>query len=221
MIREQWPTLKRWVALLETTAKDEILVNGIGDHESLVPKSVGLSGTAFYYYNVRLAQRLADAQGLAEEAKIYREKAESIRDKFNEHFLDHVTGRYATGTQANQSFAFYMNLVPNLFRDKAIETLLADIKKHDGHLTTGIFGTKYLLQILSDEGHPEIAYTIANQKDCPGWGFMLASGATTLWETWKESDNTFSNDHPMFGSICSWFGPFDRRHTSGRQRDRF
>ena len=34
---------------------------------------------------------------------------------------------------------------------------------------------------------------------------MLANGATTLWEHWALSDNTYSHNHPMFGSISQWF----------------
>jgi alpha-L-rhamnosidase len=34
---------------------------------------------------------------------------------------------------------------------------------------------------------------------------MLERGATTLWEHWKFSDNTFSHNHPMFGSVSQWF----------------
>jgi alpha-L-rhamnosidase len=34
---------------------------------------------------------------------------------------------------------------------------------------------------------------------------MLENGATTLWEHWAGSDNTFSHNHPMFGSISAWF----------------
>jgi alpha-L-rhamnosidase len=34
---------------------------------------------------------------------------------------------------------------------------------------------------------------------------MLAGGATTLWEHWAFSDNTYSHNHPMFGSISQWF----------------
>jgi hypothetical protein len=30
---------------------------------------------------------------------------------------------------------------------------------------------------------------------------MLESNATTIWESWFFSDNTFSHDHPMFGSV--------------------
>ena len=34
---------------------------------------------------------------------------------------------------------------------------------------------------------------------------MLENNATTLWEHWAVSDNTFSHSHPMFGSISAWF----------------
>ncbi len=34
---------------------------------------------------------------------------------------------------------------------------------------------------------------------------MIDQGATTLWETWEESDDVYSNCHPMFGSVSEWF----------------
>jgi alpha-L-rhamnosidase len=50
-----------------------------------------------------------------------------------------------------------------------------------------------------------VAYRVANQRDYPGWGFMLAGGATTLWESWEYPDNASSQNHPMFGSTEEWF----------------
>jgi alpha-L-rhamnosidase len=79
--------------------------------------------------------------------------------------------------------------------------------------TTGIFGTRFLLEELTKHGRHEVAFAIANRKTFPSWGWMLENGATTLWETWKESDNTFSHNHPMFGSISAWFF----RHLGGIQ----
>jgi alpha-L-rhamnosidase len=62
-----------------------------------------------------------------------------------------------------------------------------------------------MLNTLTDLGRVDVAYTIVNQKDFPGWGHMLESGATTLWEHWEFSDNTYSHNHPMFGSVSEWF----------------
>ena len=50
-----------------------------------------------------------------------------------------------------------------------------------------------------------MAFTIVNQRTFPGWGYMLENGATTLWEHWAFSDNTYSHNHPMFGSVSEWF----------------
>ncbi|HYC83912.1 MAG TPA: alpha-L-rhamnosidase C-terminal domain-containing protein, partial [Chryseosolibacter sp.] len=48
-------------------------------------------------------------------------------------------------------------------------------------------------------------YQVANQRDYPGWGFMLENGATTLWESWQFPETVPSRNHPMFGSIDEWF----------------
>jgi alpha-L-rhamnosidase len=62
-----------------------------------------------------------------------------------------------------------------------------------------------MLNALADAGRSDVAYTIVNQKDFPGWGHMLQQGATTLWEHWEFSDNVYSHNHPMFGSVSEWF----------------
>ena len=77
--------------------------------------------------------------------------------------------------------------------------------QHNGHLSTGIFGTKFMLEVLSCEGRANLASAIVNQNDYPSWGHMLESGATTLWENWQGGTNTFSHNHPMFGSVSEWF----------------
>ena len=74
-----------------------------------------------------------------------------------------------------------------------------------GHFNTGIFGTKYILETLSEYVSPHLVYDIVNSTAYPGWGFMIDHGATTIWETWKESDNTYSNCHPMFGTVTEWY----------------
>jgi alpha-L-rhamnosidase len=76
---------------------------------------------------------------------------------------------------------------------------------HGGHVATGIFGTKYLLNALSSTGHVDVAYRMVDEPTYPGWGYMLERGATTLWETWAESDDVYSQNHPMFGSVSEWF----------------
>lgn len=196
---------KQWISLLESKAVDGILDNGISDHESLVPKPRPLTGTAFYYHNVDLASRIAELLGKQADSDRYQKLADSIRDAFNGKFLK-PDGTYYTGTQACQAFALYMGLAPEAQVAPALGVLVRDIlDARHGHLTTGIFGTKYMLNALTDHGRADVAYTIANQKTFPGWGWMLENGATTLWEHWEKEERIYSHNHPMFGSVSEWF----------------
>ena len=62
-----------------------------------------------------------------------------------------------------------------------------------------------MLNALSDAGRADLAFDIVNEKTFPGWGYMIDRGATTLWEHWAFSDDTYSHNHPMFGSVSEWF----------------
>lgn len=42
------------------------------------------------------------------------------------------------------------------------------------------------------------------QTDYPSFGYMLSQNASTIWESWFWSDNTYSHNHPMFGSVSQW-----------------
>jgi alpha-L-rhamnosidase len=206
LLEDNYELTKRWVALLQSRAQDGILDNGISDHESLVPKPRALTGTAFYYFNVRLFSNIARALGKDAESAAAEALAETIKAAFNRKFLQAGMGRYDTATQACQAFAFYMGLVPPEEKDRAREVLVGDIMgAHKGHLSTGIFGTKFMLQALADLGRSDVAFEVVNQRTFPGWGHMLENGATTLWEHWEFSDNTYSHNHPMFGSVSEWF----------------
>jgi alpha-L-rhamnosidase len=206
LLEENYELTKRWIALLKSRAQDGILDNGISDHESLAPKPRALTGTAFYYFNVRLFSNIARALGKDAEAAAAETLAETIKIAFNRKFLQSGTGRYDTATQACQAFALYLGLVPAEEKEHAQAVLVRDIEDtHAGHLTTGIFGTKFMLHALADSGRADVAFRIVNQSTFPGWGFMLENGATTLWEHWEFSDNTYSHNHPMFGSVSEWF----------------
>jgi alpha-L-rhamnosidase len=204
LLEEEYPTAKRWVEFLVAKAKEGPIVRGISDHESLEPKPVELTSAAFLYWNLRLVARAALILLKVGDALEYEILASAVREAFIRKFVDPTTGKVGPGTQTAQSFALYLDLVPPEVRGKALDVLVADVAAHDDHLTTGIFGTKFLLDVLSEGGRTDLACRIVSQKTFPGWGYMIERGATTLWEHWEYSDNTYSHDHPMFGSVVEW-----------------
>jgi alpha-L-rhamnosidase len=205
LLERQYETTKNCIALLHSKAQAGILDNGISDHESLVAKPRALTGTAVSHFNLKLFAQLAKALGKDSDAAEAEARAGRVKAAFNRKLLQPGTGRYDSGSQACQAFALYHGLAPADERSHALDVLVGDVTAHGGHLTTGIFGTKYLLHALSNAGRADVVYGIVNQRSFPGWGHMLEGGATTLWEHWEFSDNTFSHNHPMFGSVSEWF----------------
>jgi hypothetical protein len=66
-----------------------------------------------------------------------------------------------------------------------VKHLVDDILyKHNGHTSVGLIGMQWQMQVLTDIGHPEVAYQIATRSDRPSWGYMVAKGGTTSWERW-------------------------------------
>ncbi|MEI6676823.1 MAG: family 78 glycoside hydrolase catalytic domain, partial [Verrucomicrobiota bacterium] len=206
LMEEQYATARRWLLLVSERNPSGIVKDGLGDHESLVPKVQPPLVTSLYFQSATLLAGMAHTLGRTEDAALFSELAGRIRQAYQREFLDAKTGVAGPGTQTSQAFALYSGLVPESVRPPAIAILLDDIRgKHKGHLSTGIFGTKFMLDVLSNNGRADAAFDIVNQPDFPGWGWMLENGATTLWEHWAGSDDTFSNNHPMFGSVSQWF----------------
>ncbi len=204
LIEEQYETAQKWFEVV-ISENDLIITDGLSDHESLAPIPTSEMVTPLYYQSAVMMSELAVIMGRKEDADKYEKLSGEIKEAYLEKFLEKEKGRFAPYTQGSQSFALYTGLTPKNEIGDAVSELLNNIRDHDGHLTTGIYGTKYLLDVLSGYGYAEIAGKIVSQTGFPGWENMLANGATTLWEHWEFSDNTYSHNHPMFGSVSEWF----------------
>lgn len=205
MVREQYPVVKNWVDFMERNAKEGIINITIGDHESIDKKLEGPSATAFYYYNTLLLTKFADLLHKEDDYKKYTALKETIKAAFIAKYVDPATGNIDNRTAAAQAYGLFFNLIPEGSFDAALKVLLENITINDDHITAGIFGTKFIMDVLSSTGNGSKAYKMATQKTFPGWGYMLANGATTLWEHWPLEENIYSHNHPMFGSISEWF----------------
>ena len=216
ILREHYPALKRWMNYMADLATDHIVEAGRGDW--VPPKRTQpeneeepyLTSTAYYY---RSAQIMADAAriiGRPDEAASYEELAEDIRAAYNRRFFDEDNSRYRPDSQAANAFGLYSGLVPAGEKENVLEALVQDIKeKRNGHAWVGILGTKALVKVLPRYGRSDLLYEVATRETFPSWGFMLAKGATTLWERWggyKYFDAGMNSlNHIMFGSIDEFF----------------
>ena len=209
-----------WLRCLTSMAEDHIVSYSLwGDWAPPLDQTVPgtprhrdapgeLVSTGFYYYTARLLARIAGILGRADDHQRYEGLAAQIGEAFNARFWDEQRGGYGTNSQSCNSLALWMGLVPEERRPRVMESLVRDVVDlHDRHLTTGNICTKYLLESLTAGGRADVALDLAAQVTYPSWGYMLANGATTVWERWELSTGSGMNshDHPMMGSVGSWF----------------
>ena len=166
-----------------------------------------LVSTACYAYSARLLGQIAGVLGKKRAAAGYLRLARQIGAAYNQRFWDEAAGGYGGNNQACNAISLYMELVPPERRGRVEDSLVRDVLAHEQHLTTGNICTKYLLEALSDAGRADLAYALVLQESYPSWGYMLANGATTLWERWEHSTGggMNSHNHPMMGSVGAWF----------------
>jgi alpha-L-rhamnosidase len=147
----------------------------------------------------------AGVMGIAADVIKYEALADTLKNQIRAEFWDKpFIGKI--NKQTLFSTLLYHQVIPKDEIPAARDSLLIAIKNGpSAHFTTGIFGTKYILETLAENGNPNAVFDIVNSTAYPGWGFMIDQGATTIWETWKESDNTYSNCHPMFGTVSEWY----------------
>jgi len=206
LLEDQYAVMRRSLEFIQSQTDDFIIHVGLGDWLSLEKNNTEVTSTALYYQNAMLVAKMAETLGHQDDAVRFSELGAKIKEAFIARFLKPGTGQIDTATQTAQAFALYHDLLPSNERPADIKVLIDNIQKqNNGHLSTGIFGTRYLLEILTQIGRVDVAFTIANQTTFPGWGHMLESGATTFWEDWKFSDNTYSHNHSMFGTVSAWF----------------
>ncbi len=221
VIRNNYSQMKAWVDYIESRA-----VNGIVEYSYYgdwsPPAEFGQQGygygaiskntpgnfmsTGYLLYSARLMAKMADIMGNTADKNRYEALAEKTLKAFNDKFWDEKTGGYATNNQSCNSFALFLGAPDKEHEARVVANLFQKVKEYDFHLTTGNLCTKYLLESLTEKGHVDAAFKIATQETYPSWGFMLANGATTLWERWEyETGGSMnSHNHPMMGSVGSW-----------------
>ncbi len=154
----------------------------------------------FYFWRcVDITAQTAKALGKTDEAGQYAALAEKTKQAFYKKFYDEASGSY--GKAGGNIFALRMGVPANQYH-RVIAALKKDIAENNGHLDTGIFGTQFFFEVLTENGLQELAYEAMNKRDEPSYGHWLELGSTTSREQWSKEG---SHNHPMFGGGLAWY----------------
>jgi alpha-L-rhamnosidase len=174
--------------------------------------------TAYFHYTATLLARIARILGKRGAAEKYEDLAGRTQSAWWTEY-GHPDGSLRRPTQANHVRALAFGLAPESLRDKVADQLVATIRAADTHVGTGIFGTAFLLPVLADAGHADVAFELLLRDSAPSWMTMLDRGATTIWEMWDGIDESgeahFSLNHFSLGAVIS----FLHTHVAGIRLD--
>ena len=162
--------------------------------------------TAIYYRATRLVSQMAEILGKTSDALAYKGRAESILREFNARHYQEATSAYGSGRQVTSILPLAFEMVPSDQKPIVANALLERFMGRDHQrLDTGIFGTRYLFDVLIDNGFVDAAYKALNQTTYPSYGNQISLGATTTWEQWQFADSMETHDHAMFAGPGSTF----------------
>ncbi len=166
---------------------------------------------AFFAYSTKLVAKAAEALGKPQDAAKYNELFNQIKAAFNKAYV-HDDGTIQGNTQTCYALAISFGLLDPDKEKVAGEHLVADIEKHNWHLTTGFIGTKNMMLALAKLGRDDVAYRLIHNRTFPSWGFSIEHGATSIWERWDgwtpekgfqdAGMNSFA--HYSFGAVYQW-----------------
>jgi alpha-L-rhamnosidase len=198
--------MKKYMDYLAKVGNDHIQHWGLNDWQAIEITNTGIVNTPAYYLYAQVVSHTAGMLGRKDDQLYYSKLAESIRDKYNDLYLDQDTGIYGlagekpklasrdwkdprpsvdhelwwTGdrscTQAGQIMPLALGLVPDNMRTKVESALVREIAAHDNRVSTGFVSTPYLLELLADM-NPDLGHRMTTTKKFPSWYSMTAGSA--------------------------------------------
>ena len=212
VLEDQFDSMRRWVDFIGSVTKTPKLWIEhfhFGDWLGLDAPQGSYKGSsrddfiasAFYAHSTELVVKAGKLLG--KDVSAYEALHREIVAAFHKAFPD-----YRTQTEHVLALHFGLAEDPQKTADA-----LAEMVKADGvQLRTGFVGTPYILHVLSQYGHADLAWSLLLRREYPGWLYPVAKGATTIWEHWDgiHEDGSFwskdmnSFNHYAYGAVADW-----------------
>lgn len=212
-LKHRLPDILTYVRERISTAGDNVLPENplapFNDHSS--PFNTNLSrdffGHLFYCYMMKCVAEIAKIINEKEIEAEFSTRFAETKAEFNKRYYLAEEKDYTERLQSAIILAIALDVAEE-GEKAALAATLNDYIVRDGHLTTGFWGTRYIMNVLSDYGYTDTAFMLLQNDKFPSWRDILNSGATTITETWRgqhgNDDGATSKNHFAYGSVVGW-----------------
>ena len=215
-VRSVYPELRSLAWAMYDIYEEKGFVKGFGDWAAPNPTndyedsfvSVVETNMAMFYREISMLVEIAELLGETEDIHIYKTYLNRIKKDYKLKFYNSKTHLFAEGKQTPNLLAIANGIVEGDEKDEVLSALIKSIKEKDNsHLDTGIFGTRKLIEVLSQsEEGLNLVYDILHQTTYPSFGHQIVGrDATTAWEQWYHLRGMMTCSHSMFVGIGADF----------------
>lgn len=221
VLDENYEMLRGWLAFLDTHVKDDLLQryggkwDFLGDWLWPGATAQGMNNysdenlffnNCYWIYNLKTAAKIARVIDRADEAERWEAQAARSSAALHDQYFHPDDHNYSDKTMRSLAAALYGGIMPAALREKVMKRLETEIVEHrQGHIDVGITGGAMLFNVLRNEGRDDLIYAMTSQTTYPGWGFMRAHGASTIWEMWEKDLPGHSLLHSSYLYPGAWY----------------
>ena len=210
-LENRYEGMKRAVGRVFSRYPDGLCRDGFGDWCAPNAGSwkdyfndVELVNTAIFAAMIENVATAAKTLGRDDDAAAFADKFRRQREVFESRFRNPGTPSYGDRSQTTFVLPLAFGIVPEKDRPSVAAELARTIREKDrGRFDTGIYGTRYIGDVLLDAGEGDLFLSLFTQREYPGFGFMFEKGATTLWEQWTFRGGMNSHNHAMMSGAAS------------------
>lgn len=217
IVERNWAAMTRYMRFIARSNPDHVWRNlrgyDYGDWVALDAKEPGdpttpkdLIATAMWKRSADAMAQMARGAKRQPEAERYEGLSRDIAAAFTAAFVK-ADGSVGNGSQCGYILALRFGLVPEPLRAAATAKLVADIRRRGTLLSTGFLGTPFSLDALADQGEHTLVCDLLYRTTFPSWGYMIAKGATTIWERWNADmadPSMNSYNHYALGAVAGF-----------------
>ncbi len=170
-------------------------------------------GACYWMWDAQMMAQMANATG--RNASPYVKMAADAKAFLKKTFFNAPDGMILPVFRDMQTpalFALKFGLVEGDAKAKTVAALKENFRAHGDCLQTGFLGTSVIMDVLTENGMADVAYTLLFQHKNPSWLYSVDQGATTIWERWNSyvkkdgfgpvGMNSFN--HYAYGAVLAW-----------------
>jgi alpha-L-rhamnosidase len=221
ILEQNFMLIKRWLAYLSSHTKNNLMEpfggawDFLGDWLWPHAGAEGMNNTkpqnicfnnCYRVFNLRTAVKIARVLGKTAEAEAWQREADASSSAIQAKYYHPSDHSYADSSMDDLTAALLAEVPPVTLRKAVMDRLAKEILVvHKGHINVGITGGAMLFKLLRAEGRDDLLYAMTSQMDYPGWGYMKANGATSIWEMWEKDLPGHSLLHSSYLYPGAWY----------------